>query len=268
MSWTIPAGTYAPAPLSVVVDPTNSIDELDESNNQAEHVIVPAKPDLSVVAEEITSSPAAPLAGEHVRLTIKVRNLGGSKAYNIPLRVLRGVEVLGEQTISSVSAGSSITRYFSLDIPETAGNAEKLGIVVDPANTVPESNEDNNAAPHLVLVTPRRIDLFISAADITHSPSSPEAGHTATISVNVHNGGNVKASQVRVRFYRGNAQIGEKTISSISAGADYTTKLYWSVPDTLTGAVTLEVRVDPADAIDETIETNNTATHSLTIVPD
>lgn len=266
MSWTVPAATYDPVAFRVVLDPSNNIDELDKTNNQAEHTVVPALPDLSVDAAEITSTPAAPIAGEDVRLSIKVRNLGGSKAYNIPLRIMRGTDVLSEQTISSLSAGSSTTRYFTWDIPDTAGDSEKLGVVLDPANSIPESNEANNAAPHLVLVTPRQIDLYIAAADITHTPPEPEAGHTATISVIVHNGGNVKASGVKVRFLRGGQQIGEKTISSITAGDDYTTKLYWSVPDGTVGPVTINVVLDPDGEIAETDESNNTASHSFAVL--
>lgn len=268
MSWTVPAGTYDPITFRIVVDPANSIDELDETNNQTEHTVVPALPDLSVDAAEITSSPPAPIAGDDVRLTIKVRNTGASRAYSIPLRIVRGTEVLSEQTITSLSAGSSTTRYFTWYIPDTASDSEKLGVVVDPANAIPESNETNNAAPHLVLVTPRKIDLYIAAADITHTPAEPEAGHTVTISAKVHNGGNVKASGVTVRFLRSGQQIGEKTISSIGAGDDYTTKLYWSVPVGVVGPVTIQVVVDPADAIAETNEGNNMASHGFAVTAD
>lgn len=267
-SWTLPAATYSPVALSVVVDPGNSVDELDETNNQAEHVLIPAKPDLSVVDAEITSTPAAPLAGEDVRLTIKLRNLGAAKASGVMLRVLRDSDVLSQQTVSSISAGSSTTRYVTWDIPADLPGERTFKIAVDPDNAIPETDETNNLAAHVVTVTPRQVDLFIAAADITHTPATPEKGHSATISVVVHNGGNVKAAGVKVRFLRGGVQIGEKTISSISAGDDYTSKLTWTVPADAADSLTIQVQVDPGNAIAETSETNNSATHSFTVTDD
>ena len=265
MTWTLPSGAYEPVNLTVVADPDRAVDELDETNNEAGHTITPAKPDLSVTASEFTHRPATPLAGTEVRLSVKVRNMGAAKAQSILLRVVNHDVVLAEQTISSLSSGASSTRTVYWDVPADLGEEVMLKAIVDPANAIPESDESNNSATHEFTITPRRIDLLLAAADITHSPADPQANHTVRITAKAHNTGNVKATSVKVRFFNGGVQIGEKTISYISAGSTKTTTLSWKLPATATGTITVQVKVDPDNTITESSEGNNSANHNIPV---
>jgi len=264
ISWTFPTGSYDPVELAVVVDPANSVEELDESNNRATHTIAPAKPDLTVRASEVTHSPDKPLAGTDVKLTVKVRNVGGSKATGVLLRVLGPAGVLlGEQTISSLSSDASTTKYVTWTIPDTKYGQATLTVLVDPQNAILETDETNNEVTHTLTIVAREIDLVLAATDITHSPATPEANHTVNIIAKVHNAGNVKANAVKVRFFSGTQQIGEKTITYINAGDDVATTLSWKIPAGTTGSLSIRVQVDPAGDILETNETNNEATHTV-----
>lgn len=265
LTWTFPAGTTEPIDLTVVVDSEGAVDEGDETNNRATHTVGPGKPDLAVAATDITHSPTEPVAGTDVRFTIKVRNVGAAKALNALLRLIGPTGTLGEETISTLSAGYTSTRYITWSIPAIQHGTVTLTVVVDPDNVISEANEANNTAAHTLTILQRQIDLAIAAADITHSPATPQANHTVNITAKVHNAGNVKATGVKVRFFNGTQQIGEKTISSINAGDDASTTLSWKVPAGTTGTLSIRVQVDPAGEILETDETNNQATHTVPV---
>jgi CARDB protein len=104
-------------------------------------------------------------------------------------------------------------------------------------------------------------DLTLAAADITFSPLKESTRITAT----VRNAGNVAATGVPVRFTDNGTQIGAvQTIASIPAGGSGTASVVWSLK-TLKGERTVTVTADPADAIAESSETNNSASRVVTV---
>ena len=116
-------------------------------------------------------------------------------------------------------------------------------------------------------------DLKLTDADLTVSNDNPSPGDTIVISATVRNDGDFGLNGVSAAFYDGDPDAGGVSIgvtqtlgSVLAAGASHTFTTTWTVP---AGAVphTLYAVADPADAIAERSEINNTASRSL-MTPD
>ncbi len=88
-------------------------------------------------------------------------------------------------------------------------------------------------------------------------------GFTGSIRATVANLGGVKASDVLVRFDDNGALVGEQTVT-LAAGESAELSVPWSTKK-LKGERTLTATADPAGAIDESNEGNNSASRSVTV---
>jgi len=108
-------------------------------------------------------------------------------------------------------------------------------------------------------------DLAVSGA-IRISPEKISGGDQVGFSVTVTNGGTGDANGIAVRFVVDGATLGaDRTIGALAAGASVTvTSETWSAKHRM-GLHTVEVRIDPANAIAESNETNNTSAQGFTV---
>ena len=119
-------------------------------------------------------------------------------------------------------------------------------------------------------VTSGTPDIKVQAGNLTVSPSVIKDGASATFYAKIENAGTAAASNVKVRFFLGSAQMGEKIVS-LSKGYFSTISQSYAIPKGMTGELTYKVTADPDNAIVELDETNNEATKSVTVqsnVPD
>ncbi|MEA3368906.1 MAG: CARDB domain-containing protein [Candidatus Ratteibacteria bacterium] len=241
--------------VKVVVDPANAISESNETNNEAEKSIT-FSPELTIASSDITNSGTTVSAVVHNNGSVIARSVkvqfyhksGGSWISD------------GYNTISSIGAQSQETTSYNFS--SLSGTCD-IKIVIDPNNTIPETNEDNNEAEKSITFssTPFLPDLAISSSDITKTA-------TYTVSAVVHNNGSASASSIKVKFYykvgvNWVAHGSEETIASIAAGAQGTATHDFSSLGP--GAQNFKVVVDPSNAISETDETNNESTKTLTL---
>ena len=113
-------------------------------------------------------------------------------------------------------------------------------------------------------------DLKVQSTNLTVSPSVIKDGASATFYAKIENVGTAGASNVKVRFYLGSVQMGEKTVS-LSKGYYSTISQSFIIPRGTVGEMAYKVTADPDNAIVESDETNNEATKSVTVqsnVPD
>jgi hypothetical protein len=104
-------------------------------------------------------------------------------------------------------------------------------------------------------------DLALEASGISFTTVKDQTTITAT----VRNLGSVAASGVAVRFTDNGSQIGSvQTIASIAAGGSGTASVVWSTKG-LKGERTIAVAADPANAIAESDEGNNSASRTATV---
>ncbi|HBA82679.1 MAG TPA: hypothetical protein DCZ95_01170, partial [Verrucomicrobia bacterium] len=125
-------------------------------------------------------------------------------------------------------------------------------------------NGSHGEDANLITMIPKPVDLEITADDIAFSTNRPAEGETVAISARVHNQGLDSLSNVVVRFYANNVQIGaDQTISSVAGGQCATAEVYVSF--TNQGARVIRAVIDPLNEISESNELNNDATRILTV---
>jgi subtilase family serine protease len=172
---------------------------------------------------------------------------------------------IGQTTLSALTGGSSQKVSFTWSTAGVNG-ARYLVAEADSAKQVKESNENNNSLAQAVTVTPK-VDLAVTANDLTYSPEDPGTTETITISAQIRNAGGTDASGVVVRFILDPAttatQLSEQTID-LSAGA---VKSLTASTTLALGTHEIQVVVDPEDQLSEGIETNNAASLTIEMKP-
>lgn len=107
-------------------------------------------------------------------------------------------------------------------------------------------------------------DLALASEDITLSSAKVNGGDEVTITAAVRNIGTQGASNVAVRFEDNGVLIGDSTIAVVPAGGSGQAQATWSTKH-LKGDRTITVTADPANAIAEIVETNNSASETVEV---
>ncbi|MCK5422890.1 MAG: hypothetical protein KAJ08_12030, partial [Deltaproteobacteria bacterium] len=223
--------------------------------------------DVSVTGDDISLS-SNPQEGELVTITAAISNSEIRDAVNVTVRCYDGYPgsggiLIGEEIIERISGLSSVD--VSFDWQATSGMHE-IYLVLDPDDTLPETNELNNRTYKTISVSAliSEPDLSVAASDITLTPSVPTEGEEVLVEAVIHNLGGSEASDILVRFFDGNPdepdnQIGEdQIISFLSPGNSEVVEVVWDTLGEL-GRSYLHVIIDPEDSIEETKENNNEA---------
>ncbi|HET7700189.1 MAG TPA: CARDB domain-containing protein [Candidatus Limnocylindria bacterium] len=108
-------------------------------------------------------------------------------------------------------------------------------------------------------------DLAIGGSDVALSTQKIVGGDQVTITATVRNIGTAATKDVAVRFTDNGTQIGSvQTIAQIAAGGSGTASVVWDTKH-IKGDRTITVTADPANAIRESNETNNSTTGTVTV---
>ncbi len=259
VTWVAEPGTHN---IYVVIDPLNSISELDETNNIAYNTIS-ISPDLSVSPTDITFSNNNPLVGEQITIYATIHNQGGTSAENILVHFYCNEIQIGSQTISLLDAND----YATVSIDWTATTLyNNITVIIDPSNKIAEWNEENNIAYTMISILPDLQATQISLSDRDLMP-----GESVTITAEIQNIGHADASGVLVEFFDGNPYINGTQIYSetidLTMGGTHTSSFVWTP---LQGIHQVFVVVDGENLIPESDETNNLQYDELVvrIVPD
>ncbi|MCO4697057.1 discoidin domain-containing protein [Streptomyces sp. RO-S4] len=157
-STTVPvdAGTRARGgyTVSAVVDPTDTVPELDETNNSrtaSDRLTVAQSPGPDLEVTAIRTTPATPPAGAPVSFTVSVHNRGTSPA---PAGSVTRLTVAGrtlDGTAGAIAAGATAEVATGGTWTATAGPAV-LTATADATNTVTETDETNNVLSRSLVV--------------------------------------------------------------------------------------------------------------------
>jgi subtilase family serine protease len=265
--------------LRVLADPNNFIVETDETDNQATKSLAiapPPAPNLIMLSTSIAFEPPNPGDGDLVTVRATVLNHGTANASDVVVSFLDVTE--GGQTpigqlrlIDTIAAGMSETAEVIYDTTDKAGD-RTIRVIVDPNNTVEESEEtDNTAIASLAVAAPPAANLVARAENITFSPSSPSAGQPVTITATVPNEGKLDAANVIVQFLDvtngESTPIGDKqAIDLILAGGTGKAAVVYDTEGKI-GERTIRVVIDPDQLIPESDETDNQASKTVTVEP-
>ncbi|MEV6177445.1 CARDB domain-containing protein [Streptomyces sp. NPDC052015] len=146
-----PMGGYT---VSAVVDPTDTVAELDNSNNSrnaATRLVVGQAPGPDLEVTGITTTPAAPAVGARVTFAVAVRNRGTSPvpAGSVTRLTVGGTILSG--TTDGIPAGGSTTVAIGGGWTATSGGAT-LTATADATGVVAETNESNNVFARSLVV--------------------------------------------------------------------------------------------------------------------
>ena len=113
-------------------------------------------------------------------------------------------------------------------------------------------------------------DLAITSDDIWFSKTKPVRGESVQMNATVWNVGGANATSVRVRFYDGLPSSGvtigsDQILDSVPYNGSAVAYVNWSTAGVSSGTHNIYVVVDPAGAISEDNENNNTASRSILV---
>lgn len=272
ITWTIPAAFAGE--VFVVVNPLNTVEELNNSNDKASKNLTTATlPDLSISSADISFNPSLPHAGESVNIAVSVRNIGETSASNIAVDFYdgdpnAGGTAIGTSIISSISAGGTA----SASISGTFTNGEhSIYVVIDRANSINEGSKTNNTATKALTISSGKIDLSIVKEDISFSPANPKEGSQVTINAAIRNLGESTENNAEVTFYLGDPSTGGTaigaviTVPAISAGGLANVNVSWDSTGHA-GENNIYVKVDPQNLITETTKLNNQAYRTIVVL--
>ena len=166
-----------------MVDSSRLIRETNEFNNtDYEQVeVVPALADLS--ATNITFSPASPLEGENVHVTVTVENNGFvSTGQNFVVSWQpKSTGPALSQVVAPLAAGASTDVAF--DYTYTKAGMFDTTATADSTNVITELDENNNVFTAPITIGDAAADLTIT--NVAFVPASPNQGDSTTINVTI-----------------------------------------------------------------------------------
>ena len=254
--------------IFVVVDPDAAQFETSESDNtEIQNITVEAAPegiDLSLGESDVMVVPAMPITlPVDLGFAAFVRNVGLTDAENVRVQ-LRGGSVDGpileEQNIN---IGNRATAAVNFTYNLTNAGSSTFFIVVDPANSIEESREDNNVVQRVV-TTQSSMDPAIFAADISTDRTDAIIGEDITFSATLRNRGTVVTPSFDTRYFITDGETTTElltTSNQIDAGQEYTQQVVWRADRE--GTVTFSVQIDPDNLLPELSEENNSASYEL-----
>ncbi|MGY3790810.1 CARDB domain-containing protein [Streptomyces antibioticus] len=148
---TRPAGSYG---VSAVVDPRNTVAELDDTNNSrtaANRLVVSQAPGPDLEVRSITTSPANPAVGQAVSFTVAVHNRGTSAAPAGSVTRLQAGSTTLNGTTGQVAPDATVNVAIAGTWTATAGGAT-LTATADATGVVAETNENNNVFTRSLVV--------------------------------------------------------------------------------------------------------------------
>ncbi|MCB2224091.1 MAG: hypothetical protein KQH83_07950 [Actinobacteria bacterium] len=237
----LPSGLHT---WTAYADDDDRVAESDEADNTRTGVIEVAAawsagPDLHIV----DGNPGTIQGDEQYTFWVIVDDLNGTgfdRAFTT--RFL----VDGRLACSVDETGAPVQVF--CDLPRMAAGVHVVETQIDPEDEIAETREDNNTWTWEAQVEGGRPDLrFVPAPSV-----SPPAGAPFDVAVTVedHNGSGFQGS-FSVRFSVDGRTVCDRTASGVPA------TLTCTYPALAAGEHEFSWMIDPADAVDETIEHNN-----------
>lgn len=238
----------------------NQISESNEENNSRD-LTLPSIPKCDLTVEQLAWSPAQPVAGDHVRFSVTLKNVSQA-------RTLRDIPVqfsVDGQPIATEWYGGGMDAGGSAEIQgqwNAVGGVHTVRVTVDPDGVFDESAETNNQV-ETTLLNITSPELQISALD--WSPKTGvQAGDSIRIGFTVENLGSPFTREFHVGLEVDGQTIGQrKVVGGVRPGQPASGTFTWSVPAGVSTA--LRAIADFGDSIGEENEENNTRDVALNL---
>jgi len=245
--------------IKVIVDPEDSIDEVDESNNEMMEKIT-GHYGYADLTGEISIYPDEVVLGETSVIGIRIIN-NGEQNINQPftVKIYDGLTEIGREEINSLEMGESTT--INMIYNPLSQGSHLITANIDADGNITESSEFNNILLKYLQVHPPLPDFKISG--ISFIPYYLVTGETVQIKVTIRNNG-WKDGSATVTLYDGLQEIGNSCTGTIFQKGSRDINIYYT-PQT-TGYHTFEAVVSPDG--DEINPFNNMAARIKYVYPD
>jgi len=235
--------------IYVIVDSNDSIEEVIEGNNIAQSSIyVRYKPDLVISNSGVLFSEDVIYQSQEVLMNITAKNHGDVDAIDVLLRLVIDGEITEFIDMGDIPYDESVSVSFNWSA--TPGE-RTLEIILDPNDTIAESNEDNNLLT--IPFTVYTIADIIPTA-IQFSDPSPTSGDVITINTLIENIGSLNAEDIKVRILVDDYLLEQSTVNNIQANQEKGIWVDWTA---ISGWHTITVIVNLDDDVEESNTTNN-----------
>jgi subtilase family serine protease/subtilisin family serine protease len=274
---TIPAGTATGTYyVFAKADAGEVVSETSEFNNTAVRTLR-VGPDLLVTS---LSAPSTAGAGTTISVTDTTRNQGGgaspasnTRYYLSVNNILDGGDVLlGSRAVAALAPATSNTGSVTLTIPaSTAGASYYLLAKADGDDALVETQEGNNVFLTTIVVGG---DLVVTSLT---APADAGAGLSITVTDTTKNQGAGTVAPSTTTYYLStntlldgaDVVLGSRAVPALASGVSDTGSAVVTIPaGTGTGTYYVFAKADAADAVSETVETNNTTYRTLRVGPD
>ncbi|MDD4859625.1 MAG: CARDB domain-containing protein [Dehalococcoidales bacterium] len=246
--WLAQPGTHE---FKAVADVLNQVVEGNEADNTEVVTCATLAPDL--IVSDINWTPVSPVESDNVTFTVTIKNQGDGRAVYSRVAYMIDGGFVGTAPVPALAAGASVNQTFSWI---AAAGLHTVGAIADSGGENIESNENNNQkTKSLAQAT---ADLVVQS--ITWVPSRPVAGQDVTCNVTLLNQGYGICGVSSLDFLVGTSHY-SATIQAIRGGGTAWTVFSWVAQE---GQSTLTAAADVENNIEETDETNNTLTVSMT----
>ncbi|MEV4134911.1 CARDB domain-containing protein [Dactylosporangium sp. NPDC049742] len=218
-------------------------------------------PDLVVTA--LTWSPSAPTEVTPVTVSATVRNAGTATSAATTVNVNVGGASAGTAAVGALAAGASTT--VTVNAGTRVMGSYPVSATVDPANTVAEQDESNNAftaSSQLVVAQAPGPDLQVLS--VSSNPANPAVGAAVSFTVAVNNRGTTASGVNTVTRVTVGGTTLNGTTASIAAGATANVAISGTWTAT-SGGATITATADATGVLTETNESNNTFTQSIVV---
>jgi len=278
--YTIPTDLSGSVIFKAVADLDNTIVESDENNNSAEIKANIEEAKIDLIVDSIKTSVAKPKVGQKVSIQVKVKNNGNIKATNVKVNIYLGdnnnISAPNFTTIIfGVNKGAVASKSFSWTIPNNISATNyPIRAVVDPDNSITESNELNNSKTHLLNLTAPDLKIEIQTSSERNFVGNTFAGgfHVFSLFVSNDNVMPVNNPKLGLFYYFPKdpdnlIKIGESTVGLLKKNWKIPIDLRGKLPNTLQIGSTVGVvaKLDYDGVISETNEDNNTITYLFTV---
>ena len=218
-------------------------------------------PDLEISEGHITTENL--VSGMTGTIYVNIENKSGTDLYGVPvkyaLKELSTNVVISQETITK-DCPKNWTTTITIYVSNLYYGDYLLTVLVDPDDTVEESDETNNTVEKILHVSAS--DLSIS--DISFSSPAPKVEEEIRIVAEIKNIGEASTiKSFKVGFYQGERLIDEKKIEKLDPGAFKSVFAYWT--PRLEGETEITVKTDSREEIDEMDETNNSLPTKITV---
>ncbi len=279
--YTLPLNLKGTVVFKAVADPDNTIVESNENNNSAEINAQINQAIIDLVVDSVKTSVNKPKVGQKVSIQVKVRNNGNTKATNVKLNVY-----LGDNNhlsspnftiiISSINKTSVASKSFSWTIPNNISATNyPIRAVVDPDNSIVESNELNNSKTYLLNLTAPDLKIEFQSSSKRNFVWDTYVGGLQIFSLFVSNNNVMPINNPKLGLFYylpsdpdNLIKIGESTVGQLKKNWKIPIDLRGNLPNTLQigSTVGLVAKIDYDEAIPETDEDNNIISGLITVV--